>query len=288
MNLQENISRIKSMMGLLTEENVEPTTQKVVNISGYDLSKVVIPQPPIGEYPISFYYKTDSKKLKTTAILNNGFVYFKLTEKLEVPAQYELILRTINGHSRIYKLDKTQFETSLKDITNTPNPLEIIEGPMTTSDKPTEKFKKLEELIKQGDINLPEDLEPDLTNTPKIELTTTMQGKSYVLDIWATFCAPCKKKIDEIMTPLNTELSSSGLTFFYYSVDRNVRQLKEFADDKLSYATHAFDNVTGNSEILAKYGITSIPKSYFVDKEGNLYNLPETLQEAKDLILQHL
>jgi thiol-disulfide isomerase/thioredoxin len=276
------------MMGIITEDDTTPTTQKVVNISGYDLSKVVIPQPPIGEYPISFYYKTDSKKLKTTAILNNGFVYFKLTEKPEVPVQYQLILRSIHGTPRIYKLDKTQFETSLKDITNTPNPLEIIEGPMNTSNKPTEKFKKLEELIKQGDINLPKDLEPDLTNTPKIELTTTMQGKSYVLDIWATFCGPCKKKIDEIMTPLNTELASSGLTFFYYSVDSNVRQLKEFADDKLSYATHAFDDKGGYNEILSKYGITSIPKSYFVDKEGNLYDLPETLQEVKDLILQHL
>ena len=274
MNLQENIQRIKSMMGLLKEENVETTTEKVITVSGYDLSKVVIPQPPIGKYPISFYYKTDYNKVKTTAILNNGFVYFKLTDEL--------------GQSSIYKLDKTQFETSLKDMTNTPNHLERIEGPIDRSDKPKRQFRKLEELIKQGDRNLPVDSEPDLTNTPKIELTTIMQGKPYVLDIWATFCAPCRKKIDEIMTPLNTELVSSGLTFFYYSVDSDVRRLKEFADDKLSYATHAFDNKVWDSEIFAKYKIISIPKSYFVDKEGNLYDLPETLQEAKDLILQHL
>ena len=274
MNLQENINRIKQVMGLITEDTVDPTQPKVINVSGYDLSKVVVPELPIGQYPISFYYKTDYRKQKTTAILKDGFVYFMIKDDL--------------GQDRIFKLDKTQFETSLKDKTNTPNSLEVIEGPIVSDDKPSREFKKLKELINQGNRNLPADAEPDITNVPKIDLTTTMQGKSYILDIWATFCGPCKKKIDEILTPLNNELASSGLTFFFYSVDSDVRRLKEFADDNLSYATHAFDNKVWDSEIFTLYKILSIPKTYFVDKEGNLYTLPQTLQEAKDLILKHL
>ena len=274
MNLQENIRRIRQMMGILTEDEVTPTTPKVINVSGYDLSKVDIPKTPIGQYPISFYYKNDYVKQKTTAILDGGFVYFMVRDSL--------------GQKNIYKVDKAEFETALTEKQNTPEALEVIQGPAESKDKPSKQYKTLEDKIISQGKTLKNNSEIDLTNVPKIDLTTTMQGKTYVFDIWASFCSPCKKKINEILNPLNTELSPSGLTFFYYSVDSDFRQLKEYVDENLSYATHAFDNKGFNSDIFKTYNIQGIPRTYFVDKDGNLYTFPETLQEAKDLILQHL
>jgi thiol-disulfide isomerase/thioredoxin len=274
MNLQENIHRIKQIMGLLTEDEVIPTTSKVINVSGYDLSKVNVPKIPVGQYPISFHYKTDYVKQKTTAILDDGFVYFMVGDSL--------------GQENIYKVDKGQFEAALTEKQNTPEPLEIIKGPVVSTDKPSKMYKKLKHKIISQSNSIKNNSEIDLTNVPKIELTTTMQGKSYVFDIWASFCAPCRKKINEVLNPLNNELSLSGLTFFYYSVDRDIIQLKEYVEDNLNYATHAFDNKGFESDIFKTYNILGIPRTYFVDKDGNLYTLPETLEKAKDLIIQHL
>lgn len=275
MNLQEQLNRAKQLMGLLTEDEVTATTtSKVINVSGYDLSKVNVTKTPVGQYPISFYYKNDYVKQNTTAILEGGFVYFMVSDSL--------------GQRNIYKVDKAQFETALTEKQNTPEALEVIQGPKDSKDKPSKEYKKLEEKIISQGRTIKNNSEIDLTNIPKIDLTTTMQGKAYVFDIWASFCAPCKKKINEVLNPLNTELSPSGLTFFYYSVDSDVRQLKEYVDENLSYATHAFDNKGFESDIFKTYNIQGIPRTYFVDKEGNLYTFPETLQEAKDLILQHL
>lgn len=274
MNLQENIQRIKQMMGLLTEEETPTTTKKVINVSGYDLSKVPNSTPPVGEYPTTYYFNNGWVKQRTTAILDNGFVYFMVMDPL--------------GQKNIYKLDKTQFETSITEKQKTPSPLQVLEGPTDSKDKESKEYKNIKEKIISQSKTLDNKTELDLTNIPKIDLTTTMQGKTYILDIWASFCGPCKKKINEILNPLNSELSSSGLTFFYYSVDTDITQLKEYATENLSYATHAFDNKGFQSDILKTYGIQGIPRTYFVDKEGNMYDLPDTLEEAKTLILQHL
>lgn len=272
MNLQENIQRIRQMMGLLLEEET-PTTTKVINVSGYDLSKVTITPIPIGQYPRTFNYSNKWVSMKTTAILDNGFVYFMLRDSLM--------------QESIYKLDKAEFEKSLTENLPTPSPLERIEGPENPEDKESKEFKNLKNKISSQSQNLSKNTEVDLSNIPKIDLTV-MQGKPFILDIWATFCGPCKNKINQVLNPLNSELSSSGLTFFYYSVDRDIEQLKEYATQNLSYATHAFDNQGFNSQIIKTYNIQGIPQTYFVDKEGNMYDLPDTLEEAKSLITQHL
>jgi thiol-disulfide isomerase/thioredoxin len=272
MNLQEQISRIQSMMNLLVED--EQPEGKVKNISGYDLSKVTIPKMEIGQYPISFYFNNGKTKFKATAILDGGFVYHSFRSQL--------------GDTQIYKHNQSDFEESLKNNTETPSQIETIMGPISYREKPSKKYEKLDSAIKDASKKIKTASQVDVTNIPKIDLTTTMQGKSYVLDFWASFCGPCISKIKTLLNPLNQELSSSGLTFFYYSVDSDTQQLKEYVDSNLSYGVHAFDPTGFESEALKTYGLDGIPRTFFVDKNGNMYKLPSKLQEAKDLITKYL
>ena len=258
---------MKSIMGLIVEENELP---KVIDVSGYDLTKVVLPETQIVTYPINFYFENSSK---TTAILHENYVYFFVDNGIV---------------KNIYKQDKSVFENFLKDKQSMPNPIEVINAPWDSKDKPTEIYKKLSKLIENAQTTSNKNIKIDLNGVPKIDLVSTMSGQTYIFDIWATFCGPCKKKINEVLTPLQQEFSTSGLSFFYYSVDTDIVKLKEYVEKNINYGTHVFDNRGFQSEIITKYNIQGIPKTFLVDKDGNLFDLPSDITEAKKLVSEKI
>ncbi len=106
------------------------------------------------------------------------------------------------------------------------------------------------------------------------------KGKVIVLDFWATWCAPCREGIPdliEIQKEFKNQVQVIGIT-----VDRDPLKVvppfvKEF---KINYPI-----LIGSDEVYKQYGgIDAIPTTFIIDREGKIRNKIIGLVEKQVLI----
>ncbi|MCE5198983.1 MAG: TlpA disulfide reductase family protein [Armatimonadota bacterium] len=89
--------------------------------------------------------------------------------------------------------------------------------------------------------------------------------RAVVLDIWATWCPPCRAEIPYLVDLYNG-YKDKGLVMIGVAIDQEKADVKEFAkQQKISY-TLALD--PGAETIGSKYKVTGIPATYVIDKKG--------------------
>lgn len=118
-------------------------------------------------------------------------------------------------------------------------------------------------------------------------------GKVIVLDLWATWCPPCRDEIPHLVS-LNDELKSRGVEFIGLTVDANdnARKLRDFAQRfginyRIGWADEDFALA-----FMGDYG--SIPQTFVITRDGRVLKKfvgfdpersPARLREAIDRAL---
>ncbi|MEN8187335.1 MAG: redoxin family protein [Bacteroidota bacterium] len=99
------------------------------------------------------------------------------------------------------------------------------------------------------------------------------KGKYVYIDIWATWCAPCKREIP-FLKELNKEYKGKDLAIVSLSIDKmeNKDKWLQMVKDKNLEGTQIMADKDWNSEFTMAYGIKSIPRFILLDKEGNIVN----------------
>ncbi|MCO4293578.1 TlpA family protein disulfide reductase [Solitalea sp. MAHUQ-68] len=111
---------------------------------------------------------------------------------------------------------------------------------------------------------------PDL-NDKQVSLTD-FKGKVVLVDVWATWCGPCKKEIPALKQ-LEEELRAQDVVFMSVSVDeeKDKEKWKKFVADQGLKGVQLF--ASGWSDIAKNYKITGIPRFMLFDKKGNIINV---------------
>jgi len=110
------------------------------------------------------------------------------------------------------------------------------------------------------------DFTVELVNGESFTLSE-QQGKVVLLNIWATWCAPCREETPELVE-LYTEYRDQGLLVLGVSIDeQGLSVVKPFMEKyEVNYPT-----VIDDGTIMDKYGPTmGIPTTYIIGKKGNL------------------
>ncbi len=108
---------------------------------------------------------------------------------------------------------------------------------------------------------------PDASGKP-VSLSS-FKGKVVLVDVWATWCGPCKGEIPSLKK-LEEEMHGTDLVVMSVSVDEDKdkdKWLKMITDEKLG-GVQLF--ASGWSKICKDYKITGIPRFMVFDKKGNV------------------
>ena len=125
--------------------------------------------------------------------------------------------------------------------------------------------------------------------TGKATSITSFEGKSLIINFWATWCAPCRSEIPLLET-LQAEWAGRGASVVGIAVDHRD-QVLEFADRfKIGYPL-----LIGEQDALdaaASFGVTSpvFPFTVFTDRRGEVVALfiGELHQPQAELILSQV
>lgn len=116
------------------------------------------------------------------------------------------------------------------------------------------------------------------------ELTLeNMRGKGVFLNFWGTWCEPCEKEMP-YMNELYDTYKKKGVEIVALNADETEIAVKNFAGQ---YGLNFPIAIDKGQEILNTYGVSPLPTSFLIDKDGNVIK-KITGTQTKEQIEEHL
>lgn len=112
-----------------------------------------------------------------------------------------------------------------------------------------------------------------------------LKGKYVYIDVWATWCGPCKVEIPHLKT-LEKDYHDKNIEFVSISIDREKdkeKWVKMVADEELKGIQLFADN-DWSSQFVKDYMISGIPRFILLDPKGNVVNADAPRPSSKDLV----
>ncbi|MDX1408338.1 MAG: TlpA disulfide reductase family protein, partial [Saprospiraceae bacterium] len=97
------------------------------------------------------------------------------------------------------------------------------------------------------------------------------KGKVVYLDVWATWCGPCKAEMPHAKELKKKYADNPNVVFMYVSVDDDKEKWEKFlADDPEFKGVHLITGTGWESDLTDAYMIRGIPRYILVDQRGKI------------------
>ncbi|WP_103863646.1 TlpA disulfide reductase family protein [Aquimarina sp. I32.4] len=132
----------------------------------------------------------------------------------------------------------------------------------------TSKFEKIKRLTK-GKVS-PTFSEYENYKGGKTSLSD-LKGKYVYIDVWATWCGPCKAEIPHLKK-IEKEYHNKNIEFVSISIDKRPQYeaWKKMVEQKELGGIQLFADNNWNSQFVTDYGIRGIPRFILIDPDGNI------------------
>ena len=201
-------------------------------------------------YFLSSYFVAGltSGDLKTLELYNE--------ELLEM--QKKSIVTTLKRGISFYNMDMLDvyYQTYLKLVPNDKGLNRIKEK--------YDRIKNLKKGSPSPSFNYPD------TSGKNISLES-LKGKLVYVDVWATWCGPCKAQIP-FLKQLEEKYREDDIAFVSLSIDqlKNISKWKDMIVDKQLEGIQIIADKAWRSKFVTDYVIEGIPRFILIDKDGNL------------------
>lgn len=100
------------------------------------------------------------------------------------------------------------------------------------------------------------------------------KGTLVYVDVWATWCGPCKAQIPALKK-LEKKFHGKPITFLSISLDKkkDLKKWKDFIKEKNLGGVQLIADDAFNSDVAKAYGIKGIPRFMLFDKEGKVITI---------------
>lgn len=97
-----------------------------------------------------------------------------------------------------------------------------------------------------------------------------LRGNVVLLDFWASWCGPCRRENPNVVR-LYERYHDQGFEIFSVSLDKTRDAwVRAISDDHLSWPNHVSDLNGWTSSGGKTYGVTSVPNTVLIDREGKV------------------
>lgn len=164
----------------------------------------------------------------------------------------EMVVRRAHGFKSYFEFQK--FAAQLPDF--------LTDGQKERIEEAGTKLYEARKGQPAADITYPD-------STGKMIALTDFKGKIIVIDVWATWCGPCRGELPHLKK-LEEEMKRKDVVFVGISVDeqKNYKKWKKFIADEQLPGIQLFAG--GWSKITKDYKITGIPRFMVFDREGKV------------------
>jgi peroxiredoxin len=123
----------------------------------------------------------------------------------------------------------------------------------------------------------------------KILKLSDLKGKVVLIDFWASWCRPCRQENPNVVAAYK-KYNKKGFEIFSVSLDKDKASwVKAIEADGLIWPNHVSDLGYWNSQGAKIYGVSSIPATFLIGKDGRIIAknlrgaaLENTLKELLD------
>lgn len=139
--------------------------------------------------------------------------------------------------------------------------------------------QKLTALFDSWASLMPGNMAPDFTtvdlegNEKKL---SDFRGKYVYIDVWATWCGPCKQEIP-FLKEMDKTFEGQELVILSVSIDDSQEPWKKMVNEEALTGTHVFIEGAWGSTLVKDYKIAGIPRFMLVDPDGKIV----TVQAAR-------
>lgn len=132
--------------------------------------------------------------------------------------------------------------------------------------------QKLTALFDSWASLMPGNMAPDFTtvdlegNEKKL---SDFRGKYVYIDVWATWCGPCKQEIP-FLKEMDKTYEGQELVILSVSIDDTQEPWKKMVAEQELSGTHVFIDGAWGSTLVKDYKIAGIPRFMLVDPEGKI------------------
>lgn len=97
-----------------------------------------------------------------------------------------------------------------------------------------------------------------------------LRGKVVLIDFWASWCRPCRMENPNVVRDYH-QYKDKGFEVFSVSLDKDKASwIKAIQDDGLVWPNHVSDLKYWSSQAAAIYGVSSIPATFLIGKDGRI------------------
>lgn len=115
------------------------------------------------------------------------------------------------------------------------------------------------------------DITLDAPDGSQVQLKELAKDKFTYIDVWATWCGPCKREIPFMAKLVEKFKDNPKVLFISISVDENVEAWKKMiGNDKPEWAQYNIHGTT-NQQFSEDWGITGIPRFIMINPDGTIY-----------------
>lgn len=130
---------------------------------------------------------------------------------------------------------------------------------------------------------------PDSINTFK-DVLTLVKGKTVLMDLWGTWCTPCRKSLQEDSGPIKEHFKEKDLEYLYVSNNDldNVAVWKNLIPYYNLNGTHILASEQLTNDIQKKVQFNAFPSYVLIKPDGSFKLLKINLPVTADKVIQEL
>jgi thiol-disulfide isomerase/thioredoxin len=242
-----------------------------------DVAFVVSNSFPSGTSNFDFNNEIDYKSSHAYKYILHD-VFLKLTEEKQKETKGEELLTLINIiNSKItnkFIKEEYLFNSVISKIAYTNNLKNVYTKfiSLSTNDKHKKEITKVYNDLKAIAKGEPS---PKFVNYENYKGGTTslddLKGKYVYIDVWASWCAPCKAEIPHLKK-IEKQYHDKNIVFVSISIDneKNRKSWKKIVAEKDMRGIQLLADKDWNSDFINSYNIKGIPRFILIDTDGKI------------------